>query len=193
MEHRFWYEFQPEKYVLTCNNICFDCAYELVIQITNDTGKVIFNDTVDIEPIGGYDLSCGADSILKLWTGDSLDNSGFSLDLPLGKYHIYKKIALKKESSETYWKAYLDSDSACFIPFDSFMVKAYSNIYDCDSQLYPIEPDSFPKAKTYLYETMLKDVSPGNQYGAYELNGVYFAMKDGGNGVVDQSQFENEF
>ncbi|MBI1183057.1 hypothetical protein GC194_02205, partial [bacterium] len=188
--HKFWYEFQPEKYMLTCNSLCYDCVYKLTVTIrSEETGSVIYTDTRDVGPITNYDDVCDGDTIIKLWSGDSLDNSGFTVKLPVGKYHIFKRLEINKDAEEAYWKNYLRNKDACFIPFDSFLQDAYSYAIDCDSMVGYTETDTLPLFLQMLKKQLLLDVSKGGQYGAYELNGQYFSPE----GIIDSVKYRKKY
>ena len=189
-EYSFWYEFQPEAYVLNCNSICFDCHYQLQITITNEAGDTIFDGDTLVQPAGSADLTNAQQSKLKFWAGDSLANSGFAQNLPKGKYTIHKRLVLDESHFEGYWNLYVQSDTSCLHSFDDYLNDAYAYTIDCDSVGIGVnEKDSLHDQCRQLYEDMLKDVSPGGQYGAYKLNGVYF----GPEGEITKAQYESHY
>ena len=188
-DYTFWYEFQPEAYVLNCNNICFDCHYKLTVTITNEEGDTIHHEDTLVQPTASNDLINAQQGKLKLWTGSDLSTSGFELKDMKGKYTVHKRLELDETVFEDYWNLYLKSDTSCLLPFDDFLDDAYQYAIDCDSFYMPRQDDSLHAQCRQLYEDMLKDISPGGQYGAYELNGKYF----GPAGELTQTRYETHY
>lgn len=191
-DHTFWYEFQPEKYLISCNDICLDCAYDLSILIENEAGDSLFDTLVNIRPLNSYDVSCEPSSVLKLWPGTDINNSTFSLNLPVGKYHVHKRLEINKYAENEHWEAYFASDSACFIPFNDFVDSALNYVVDCDS-VWILEDSNahVPAFIRNLEFTLLRDIYPGEQYGAYydSINDLYF----GPEGAISKDTFEIKY
>ena len=157
-EHTFWYEFQPEDYVLTCNNICLDCYYDLEIRITDADANVIHSETKSFGPIG-QNLSCDPNDPLKMWTGSDISTSSFNLLLSKGKYHIYKKLSINTEHVNEYWNQYLEASDNCLHGYDYFLDIAEKELGDCEEG----EGETSSPCDQF-YHQMVVDLSPGGQY-----------------------------
>jgi len=156
--HSFWYEFQPEDYVLSCNSICLDCYYDLVIEITNADGNVIHSETKSFGPLG-QDLSCDPNDPLTLWSGNDISSSSFSVQLPEGKYHIYKRLSINTEHVDEYWNQYLGSNDNCLYGYDYFLEIAEAELGDCEET----DQESSSLCDQFYYQ-MVNDLSPDGQY-----------------------------
>lgn len=176
--HSFWYELQPEKYLLTCNGICFDCNYDLSISIRNDLDTLIWDTVVYIGQLD-TNINCSPEDTLRLWSGNSVHNSGFSINLPLGKYTINKTLEIDMAKAEDYWEAYVASDSSCLPP----LIIEFEPCDSTEQWINNQSPGGASQGETpvycrSLYQNMLTDVFPGGQYGAIlDSSGVF--LEDG--------------
>lgn len=161
MTHTFWYQFQPEDYVLSCNSICFDCHYDLEVKIIDEEGTVVHTKNTSFGP-SVHDANCAPNDPQYLWDGAGNE---FSVQLARGTYYIYKKLSVNTDYVDTYWDLYKAS-ADCLNDYDHFYDIAYNDLGDCDVD-DPVESTSLCDQ---FYHRMVMDLSPDGQYGSTNSN-----------------------
>jgi hypothetical protein len=190
--HIFNYGMTPMTYDSECiSNICFDCIYDLKIEIRDECNSIIHNQIVTI---GGptLDKTCG-----EAYFSQPLES--FTLNLGVGNYHVLKTLSVNKKGYEYYLKEYLDPINNSCIPnlenlieeeklkldyegceitceecvndlgsMDDFTVsgkgskEAWEELYkEC---IAPCENTNLCES---IFTMLLADVSPGGQYAEY--------------------------
>lgn len=164
-DHQFWYEFQPEDYLLTCNGICFDCYYDLEISITAEDGTIVYAETKSFAPMSGVNDNCDPNNVLTMWDDNNgnIDNTTFFKSLTKGKYYIQKKLAINTDHVEEYWDLYAANEGSCLNDYDHFYNIALGQVSDCDD-LDELPEDLGSAQCSHFYNLMLADFTPGGAY-----------------------------
>jgi RHS repeat-associated protein len=127
------------------DNICFNCVYDLEIQITDECGTHYTpGDSAIDTHVGHFTLS--GDTL-----GFTLDcespttatrNDTFSVYLPVGNYTVSKILRVNEQAVDFYVAAYLDSTvNTCFKTLADFQAEYLANVdtsdcyVDCDECL----------------------------------------------------------
>ena len=183
-DHYFWYEFQPEKYEITCSSqsFCADCNYKIEIEIVAEDGTVYHSVSQPVGPTA-IDATCVTPQVFKLWTGDNIDNSTFSVSLLKGKYYIFKRLSIDTDNMNAYWDLYLNGDN-CLFDYDHFYDLAFAQTAPCTTET---EEEPIPAICSNLYYSMLTDVSPNGQYGSIN------DLKDANGDYVDDTWINSVF
>ncbi|MBL4756015.1 MAG: hypothetical protein JKY52_20780, partial [Flavobacteriales bacterium] len=190
----FTYKITPAVYTDACllGTICFDCAYDLEISITDEC----FNEMITAGPISQYvgsvilDTDCDAPLTLAF----EVTQPAFTVPLSVGAYTITKKLTVNREAINFYKDEYvLGTNGTCGKELQTFIDSAVAAIdnsgcditcVDCLAELGVVAdyetPEEFELAKTACddlcdtinlcratYEMMLIDMNPGGQYALY--------------------------
>ncbi|MFK7969261.1 MAG: hypothetical protein AB8F95_02790, partial [Bacteroidia bacterium] len=167
--------------VEACDNVCFDCVYDLEISIVKaDCGTVIYENTRTLGSLAGLDYTCNEEVVYEM--PDQV------LILEAGQYTITRSLCVNEEARQTYADLYLEN---CAIPLEDFITDALAQVdySGCDKDycdVYCLEelgPDATPaelaacRAEcedmdhcTMMRRLMLRDLSPGGQYAQYEID-----------------------
>ena len=195
-EHTFWYEFQPEDYVLTCNNICFDCYYDLEISVTDEDGLVLLSAVKTFEPLSGVNVGCDANSMLSMWGDplvDDIESSTVKLNLSKGKtYYIYKKLSVNTNHVDEYWDLYLASTDNCLDDYEDFYQLALSEMADCD-ELDNYDGEEGSAFCNHFYNLMVTDLSPGGQYASTNSSKSADEGADADDQLIDKTWLHSIF
>jgi YD repeat-containing protein len=92
------YTFTGEQYHDDCmDDFCFDCAYDLEIEVINkECGNVLFTKTVSLPDGFEYDNSCGVKN------SESPVSNQLISELGIGSYRITKKLTVRNEIANKY-------------------------------------------------------------------------------------------
>lgn len=128
-EHTFEYSFVPYDYVPECvsEEICFDCLYDLTIEITDMCGNCNLPDSeAVIITKKNYSIGTLLDSLCENPSA-SFDTT-FTVNLiALQEYHITKKITVSDAGKEQYTDTYIRNDT-CLKTLDFFRERAWDDI-----------------------------------------------------------------
>ena len=114
----FNYNMASVAFTDTClPNICFTCAYELTVKLTDDCGNVI-TDTLG-NPIEYHDMignfTDNGDSTVTFHVDCNVPTPNHQLsfvaDLLVGNYNIEKTLTLSEDAIDYYLEQYLDSNN----------------------------------------------------------------------------------
>ncbi len=168
-DYTFEYGFTPSQYQSAClpSGICFDCVYDLEIEILDECSNVVYEHTALI-PGGEFDLLCN---------GGGFDDLSITLPLTQQTYRIKKKLTVNQASIDEYWCLYLENNT-CLEPLSSFFNTAYVNepFENCEP-VVPEENDSVGPCDNFK-DAMLSDLRPGGQYAKYILTGGVYTAPD---------------
>ncbi|MCE3297029.1 MAG: hypothetical protein K0R65_2743 [Crocinitomicaceae bacterium] len=173
-EYTFTYSFTPQQYTsATClaSNICFDCMYELDIEIYDQCGVLVYPEE-PVEPylINGleFDAACH----------DTTYADTFQVTLNKGVYTIKKRLSVSLEPLDEYWCAYIDNET-CIEPLPAIFNELYlaEDFPACtDDENDYINQD--PTGCELNKQIMLQDMMPHGQYGAVtQTDGVYNSLE----------------
>ncbi|MCK9210121.1 MAG: hypothetical protein M0P61_04710, partial [Ignavibacteriaceae bacterium] len=198
-EYKFDYSVNGQKLsynYCTNNNICLDCIYDLEIKLISNEGcstipifsySGTFGDLVNPNMPNqlNMDLSCADTSTLP---NPNKLASPFTKTLPVGSYTLVKTLKVNKSAADAYVK--LVFQDTCQSVLQNFLNDEISKIdttgcYESCSTCQESNSDSLQKCVELCPEPMnecdrarymmLLDVSPGGQYGQYDIttiNGV---------------------
>ena len=150
---------------------CYDCAYDLIIEITDDNGVVnhqgqnlrIQRPNYDISDL---DLTCGElpEDVLEGWA---------DVQLPTGEYKIIKRLLLNETVLERYLEEYtttlISGESSCLFDIISQTLADYIFNNDPDCERAPCDAC-----------TSIRDVS--------DIVSTYFLYVDNGDGVASPEE-----
>ncbi|MES2629262.1 MAG: hypothetical protein V4616_09885, partial [Bacteroidota bacterium] len=194
--YTFYYKLDPVTLVEECiapNSICFNCRYQLVIDIQDDCGgSPSISSSI---PQGVYSklpikLDVGTPANFSCVSGEPTEIV-FSATLPKGSYIVSKKLQLSEDAADEAFKNYIQN-STCVKTEQEFINQELSlvdfsdcynrdceqaceellrsggtlkQVTECRLSCLAIDP-----CKQTL-EAMKFDVSPGGQYGQYNTDG----------------------
>jgi photosystem II stability/assembly factor-like uncharacterized protein len=114
----FNYDMESVAFTDTClPNICFTCAYELTVKLTDDCGNVItdtLGNPIEYHDIIGNFTDNGNDTItFHVDCNVTTPNHqlSFVADLLVGNYNIEKTLTLSENAIDYYLEQYLDSNN----------------------------------------------------------------------------------
>ncbi|MDX2362381.1 MAG: RHS repeat-associated core domain-containing protein [Crocinitomicaceae bacterium] len=170
--YTFSYAFTPQEYENAClgATICFDCMYDVDLQLTDDCGIAFWDTTFQVNG-STFDEMCA-----------SLGEQSYStaVVLPQGVYYMHKQLAVSQSAIDEYWCAYLDNDT-CSMSLPDFFNLYYNeeSFYACEEEnvYMPLDPDSLGICGIHE-QVMLYDVSPGGQYALFEDSSGVFTSSD---------------
>lgn len=168
-DYTFEYGFTPSQYQNAClsSEICFDCVYDLEIEILDECSNLVYENTT---PINGasFDLLCN---------GDGFDDLSITLPLTQQTYRIKKKLTVNQASIDAYWCLYLENNT-CLEPLSDLFNTAYVNEpFENCKPFVAEENDSVGPCDNFK-EAMLLDLRPGGQYAKYTLTGGVYTATD---------------
>jgi RHS repeat-associated protein len=168
-EYVFDYSFAPVQFQDECApSICLDCFYDIEMSITDECG-----DTVGIPGYSGP-IRVNGTVINDMCSGEGFGDFEFSVELEQGNYTIHKRLSVDRSAANDYWCIYQDanecSDQLATYFNDQYEEQDFSacdpgdidDITDCDAKR----------------QMMLRDVSPGGQYGDVTNNAGEFVPDD---------------
>lgn len=193
--YKFYYKVASPKFTDACLpiNFCFDCIYDIELTLKDECGQdLIVDENLKymsglLTPVNAPELNttCSTDSVILELRPDELGPSyePFEVNLPVGKYTIFKKLTVNKVALEYYKEQYIDNltGSECDKTLEDFITEEKANLdytkcnYTC-SQCYIdangdaekiAQCDEFCKQKDQcygLYLQMKNDMSLGGQY-----------------------------
>ncbi len=203
--YSFQYYLEPGQLDDTCltNNVCFDCVYDVHIQVVDiNCGNVVLDESSTIGSLT-FDSLCNGSSSFNY------DYVDLEATLGIGEYQVKKTLTVNMDAVDTYTDMYIRNND-CLLSYDDFY-DAYIDSTDFSGcGLTPCELfclDSLGTMQQYInnggsegeynlawdaclnactiykpclgYEaSMLFDLSPGGQYALYDYNdstGVYTA------------------
>ncbi len=194
LTHNFDYNLVPETFNDACLQpyICFDCVYDLELQIRDECGVLVYTNTVRVGSLT-LDNACGA--IEYVPSGNA--PAPFSIpNMPVGNYQISKVLTVNKAAFDYYLAQYLDvANNTCFKSYETILAEEEAALAgikcdeDCSECLESLgTADHFvltgkgsyedwliaynacledcknPSICEQTYESMLADVAPGGQY-----------------------------
>ncbi len=203
--YSFQYYMEPGQLDDTCllNNVCFDCVYDVHIQVVDiNCGDILLDESATIGSLT-FDSLCNGDATFEY------DYADLEANLVIGEYQVKKTLTVNMDAVDTYTDMYIRNND-CLLTYDDFY-DAYIDSTDFSGcGLTPCELhclDSLGTLQQYIadggteseynadweacltscetfnpclgYESaMLFDLSPGGQYALYDYNdstGVYTA------------------
>lgn len=168
-DYTFEYGFTPSQYQSAClpSEICFDCLYDLEIEILDECSNVVYENSALI-PGSQFDLLCN---------GGNFDDLSITLALTQQTYRIRKKLTVNQASIDEYWCLFLENNT-CIESLSDLFNSSYVNepFENCKpfvaEEIEPAGPcDDFKEA-------MLSDLRPGGQYAKYTLTGGTYTTPD---------------
>ncbi|MEM9919111.1 MAG: DUF6443 domain-containing protein, partial [Bacteroidota bacterium] len=115
-------------------NICYDCVYDLTIQLTDNNCNTFNNNAPYIIRKANFRFSDGLDTLCNgMLSGGSIDTS-FTIYLPQGEYTITKTLTVSEESLDFYTEHFL-SQSTCIPPLEDIIDDFISRIDPADCGL----------------------------------------------------------
>ncbi|MFK7972145.1 MAG: DUF6443 domain-containing protein, partial [Bacteroidia bacterium] len=116
-EYTFRYEITGAD-VEACDNVCFDCVYDLEISIVKaDCGTVIYEDSRTLGSLAGLDYECNEDVVYEM--------PALVFELETGQYTITRSLCVNEEARQTYADLYLEN---CAIPLEDFITDALAQV-----------------------------------------------------------------
>lgn len=129
--HTFNYSIDVPQFQDICEagTICFECRYNLVIQVIDDCGNILYEDIEEVGQLVGDPPVLGEDCNETLYHFEA-NNSPFVLNLPVGKYTISKTLVLNQDKLEEYFESYMSFMEAgnCYDTEEEFIQNELDNI-----------------------------------------------------------------
>lgn len=130
------YDIAVGPYSNGCLNVCFNCVYDLSIEVRDLCGELVSPPELSNRMSGRFIV---AESGLVFQTDCapySFNNTFLIEDLPVGTYQISKKLTVNQEALDTYMDMYTDPTSGintCIEDYTTILneVGESSNIDDC--------------------------------------------------------------
>jgi RHS repeat-associated protein len=164
--YKFSYDMDGVEYDPAClpGAVCYECVYNLTIEIRDQCGTVIA-DTTKI--IGRFDTVCASAP-----ASFTINPPALNVSLAQGVYTVTKTLSVNDDTLETYWQDFLDR-STCVRTLQSFIDSAKADIdtSGCHIQCATCGDFEYVSACETGYQMMLSDVSPSGQYAEYMVNG----------------------
>ena len=116
------------------NNICFDCVYDLEIEVRNECNELISPEQYASVLTGHFALDGTKVTYKTLCESFSTNVDFFLENLPVGSYQITKKLTVNADAIEAYMNMYLDPDvNKCVDTYDQIHeeIEAGSGIDGC--------------------------------------------------------------
>lgn len=192
--HSFDYDLTPQTFTSSClqEHICFDCVYDLEIQIRDECGLLIYSNPVRVGSLT-LDNTCGG----IVYVPSENAPTAFNItDMPIGNYQISKVLTVNRAAYEYYLTQFLDAaNNTCFKSYETILIEEQEALagIDCEDDCsLCIESlgasDAFvlsgkgtydewliaynqclddcknPSICEQTYQTMLADMMPGGQY-----------------------------
>jgi hypothetical protein len=117
------YSINPEEFQLDCmpTDICFDCAYDLTIKISDQCGNEFNNGEPFIHSIsnfsfGSLDYTCNNNSSIIAYT-DTIES------LPIGQYVVEKTLTINEFALNAYADSIMNIQT-CLPPIEEFISAA---------------------------------------------------------------------
>jgi RHS repeat-associated protein len=132
--YSFKYFVQVDTLKFPCANICYSCAYDLDIRITDDCGNVVAstigNDPID-KLIGNFSIVGGNVVFSTACNNPSIDSNTQELlvNLTPGNYTVSKTLTVDTAALHFYEQQYLDSANGCAKTLNDFQ-KYYLGLAD---------------------------------------------------------------
>lgn len=125
------------------DNVCFNCVYDLQIEIRDLCGKLVSPVAVSSRKTGRFTINPSTHETNFLTDCNTFDyDTTFTvLNLPVGTYQISKILTVNQEAIEAYLDMYLDTSANtinhCFDNYDDILdeTTANSDIDNCDENL----------------------------------------------------------
>ncbi|MBI3518043.1 MAG: hypothetical protein HY062_01630 [Bacteroidetes bacterium] len=128
-----------------CAKMCFNCIYNLKIEVKNDCGEDEINKQLghpidsligkfQRDPVSGLvNFISDCNSVIP-YSGSVLNHSElFTLNLPKGNYTITKTLSINKAARDTFINRYLSKTyNSCFKSLDDFVADALSKVDTSD-------------------------------------------------------------
>ncbi|HEY1047567.1 MAG TPA: hypothetical protein VGF79_14070, partial [Bacteroidia bacterium] len=125
LTHSFNYNLTPKTYNSECllPTICFDCVYNLELQIKDECGNVIYTNSVRVGSLT-LDNSCG--SIEYVPSGNA--PAAFNIpNMAVGNYQISKILTVNYDAYEYYLSQYLNAvNNTCFKSYETLLAEEQS-------------------------------------------------------------------
>lgn len=136
----FNYNMASVAFTDTClPNICFTCAYELTVKLTDDCGNVItdtLGNPIEYHEIIGNFTDNGDGTVtfqIDCNVPTPVHQLSFGADLVVGNYNIEKTLSLSEKAIDYYLKQYLDSNNnTCIKTLSDFQEGFLSQIDSSD-------------------------------------------------------------
>ena len=177
-DYDFTYSFTPQQYQELCmvNPTCFDCVYDLSISIVEECGDVVNipNSTIILDG-GALDGLCNGDYSSEI-------PKMFTVTIPRGLYTITKTLTVNQDAIDDYWCLYIDNletTPECLPGVSEHFNEAYldANFAGCSPIL--LTTTTGATNCDIRRDLMLNDVSPGGQYGFYDVSaGGSYSVSD---------------
>jgi RHS repeat-associated protein len=133
--YNFLYDVTVPQYTDNCiPNFCYDCGYNLDIQLTDECGAIIYSQTTNVGAIAGsVDFTCNA----PIYFSSTGFTPAFSSVLTAGKeYFITKILTIDNTVMDTYLNHYMDTlNNGCVKSLHYFDSLELANIDYTDCNL----------------------------------------------------------
>lgn len=194
----FEYQITPESFTDECiEGFCFDCYYDLSIQLYDDCGDLVLDANDD--PVIDVQTTIGPTTIDDVCT-TIVDFVSTVEDVILakGNYTIIKKLSLNLDHLDYFTEKYIEHNT-CMTTYEEFLTEELDGLIDMNCDLSPCElefldtygdEESFiseggtafeynelfgsfimdctkPDPCENLLQALMADVSPGGQYAEF--------------------------
>lgn len=133
------YEITVPKFTNSClGNLCFNCVYDLSIEVRDLCGKLVSPVAISDKMAGRFTINSNGDAVFQTdCAAYTFDTTFVIEDLPVGTYQITKTLTVNQEALDAYMDMYTDPTSGvntCIEDYTSILdqVGASSNIDDCE-------------------------------------------------------------